>query len=128
MFNIHILLVHNSDCESEEETTCSSQNQNQNQNIENHNENANREEENDIDSDNEYLTDSRSSPPYRLPPPQDLVSSETPNPVTRRLAISSLCNSQDEDSILRPHTVSGLIGDDINDVQKKSWAKDSTCK
>jgi hypothetical protein len=42
--------------------------------------------------------------------------------------ISFLCNPFDEEPGLRQPSVSQLFGDNLSSVQKRSWAKDSTCE
>jgi hypothetical protein len=42
--------------------------------------------------------------------------------------ISFLCNPNDEEESLRQPTVSQLFDKNLSSVQKRSWAKDSTCE
>jgi hypothetical protein len=42
--------------------------------------------------------------------------------------ISFLCNPNDEEDSLRQPTVSQLFDKNLSSVQKRSWAKDSTCE
>lgn len=53
---------------------------------------------------------------------------QTPNPTEGRINISFLCNPNDEELDLRQPSTSQLFGNDFSSVQKRSWAKDSTCE
>jgi len=58
----------------------------------------------------------------------DSVAFQMPNTTERKINISFLCHPGDEELTLRQPRVSELFGDHISSVQKRSWAKDSTCE
>lgn len=54
--------------------------------------------------------------------------SQIPNQTEYSMNISFLCNQNDEEDGLRQPSTSELFGDNLDSVQKQSWAKDSTCE
>ena len=56
------------------------------------------------------------------------VTFQSPNPTEPGINISFLCNPNDEDLDLCQESLSELFGDNLSSVQKRSWAKDSTCE
>jgi len=79
---------------------------------------------NGIDSDDNSRDVQSAS---RIPSPdRDLVGLPTSDPTKPSMAISFLCNPNDEHPDIRQISVSDLFSENLNLVQKRSWAKDST--
>ena len=57
----------------------------------------------------------------------DVIMDDQSQPTTKH-AISFLCNPNDEDVELRQPSLSELVDDNLDSVQKRSWAKDCTCE
>lgn len=81
----------------------------------------------DIGSNDNNTTDAQSASQIPLPG-HDSVTFQTPKPRGSMMNISFLCNPSDEHINLRQPSTSELFDDDLSLVQKRSWAKDSTCK
>jgi hypothetical protein len=81
----------------------------------------------DIDSNDSDVMDVQSISPI----PSSIDDShtfQTPNPTERRIDISFLCNRNDEEFSLRQQSESDLFNNNLSLVQKRSWAKESTCE
>ena len=65
-----------------------------------------------------------------IPPASQIPSSshDSVNSHSGMPGISFLCNPNDEEDSLRQPTVSQLFDKNLSSVQKRSWAKDSTCE
>lgn len=58
----------------------------------------------------------------------DVMDDQSQSTTKRTTNISFLCNPNDEELGLRQESVSELVGDNLGSVQKRSWAKDSSCE
>jgi hypothetical protein len=59
---------------------------------------------------------------------QESVTFPAPDPTSQSMSISFLCNPNHEELHLRQSRVSELFDKNLSSVQKRSWAKDSTCE
>lgn len=59
---------------------------------------------------------------------QESVTLPAPSSTSRATDISFLCNPNNEDPSLRQPRISDLFDKELSSVQKRSWAKDSTCE
>ena len=126
-------IVFDSDSESEEETTTPPRCSNLDTSIEistlqvNH-DSPSEETPNphNIGINESDIIDAQST--LQIPSSHDSVAFQMPNTTERKINISFLCHPGDEELTLRQPRVSELFGDHISSVQKRSWAKDSTCE
>jgi len=130
-------IVFDSDSESEEETTTPPRCSNLDTSIEistlqvNH-DSPSEETPNphDIGSNESDIIDAQSTLqiPSSSSSSHDSVTFQMPNVTERKMNLAFLCHPGDEERTLRQLRVSELFGDHISSVQKRSWAKDSTCE